>query len=137
MFVAVLAFMLLNPSALVPSWLVLGTADLLVGLGVSPKAAGALPIEFVFNMLGVVPVVLIASWLWPRHPWHFWTAWGFLGSVAVETLQGVAFSGRTASFEDIVANTLGALIGAVAFRLLAGVLPPLDPRPSTPNDPST
>jgi VanZ family protein len=47
-----------------------------------------------------------------------WTAIGFLAAMFVELFQAFVLPGRTATFSDIVANTLGALLGALAVRLL-------------------
>ena len=49
--------------------------------------------------------------------WQEWTAYGFLGAIAVELFQGLVLPGREASLSDIVSNGLGALLGALLAHL--------------------
>jgi VanZ family protein len=60
----------------------------------------------------------------PSYSWRDWTAFGFCLACLVELLQGLLLPGRHASFSDVVANTLGALLGALlgfgAHTLCAG-----------------
>ena len=115
---ALLALILLwpvgEPATAVVAWCTraLGWA----GAPVSVASGGR--VEFALNALMVVPVPLLVSLLWPRWTWQQWTAYGFLGSLCVEGVQAVFLAGRSAQFVDVVANTLGALVGA----LLAVVL---------------
>lgn len=44
---------------------------------------------------------------------------GFLGSVAIETTQYVARIGRVSDVNDILTNTVGAVLGYVLVRLLS------------------
>jgi glycopeptide antibiotics resistance protein len=78
-------------------------------------------LEVVMNAVIVAPVSLLGSLLRPRSTWRDWTAWGFLAAGSVELVQLVVLPGRVASFSDVVANTGGALLGALvmaAVRLL-------------------
>jgi VanZ family protein len=50
---------------------------------------------------------------WPQVHWANWVAYGFLGSGLVELVQGVILPARSAEFVDVVANTTGALVGAL------------------------
>lgn len=59
---------------------------------------------------------------WPRSNWRDWTAIGFVLSGAVEVIQALALDGRSATFVDVVANTLGAFLGAIAVRAVSGSL---------------
>jgi glycopeptide antibiotics resistance protein len=68
--------------------------------------------EFVCNALIVAPVSALGSLVWPRTRWQDWTAWTFIGAGLVELTQGLLLPERTASYADVVANTLGALLGA-------------------------
>ena len=84
--------------------------------------------EFLCNVVLLVPFAVLGSLVLPRWSWQDWTAWGFLLAGAVELTQGLVLSGRDASYADVVANTLGALLGAwlvVAVRFLAGRAGPL------------
>ena len=47
----------------------------------------------------------------PRWSWRDWTAVGFVLAGFVEVTQGLLLPGRDASHADVVANTLGALLG--------------------------
>ncbi len=76
-------------------------------------------VEFVLNALMVAPVPLLATLLWPRWTWERWTVLGFVVSGAVELIQGLLLQQRSAEFVDIVANTLGVLIGAVLGQLIS------------------
>jgi VanZ like family len=70
-------------------------------------------VEMLLNVLIIAPVSFLGSLVWPRLRWQEWTAYGFVGATTVELLQGMLLPGRQASFSDIVANTAGALLGAV------------------------
>ena len=83
-------------------------------------------VEFVLNAAMVAPPVLLASLLVPRHPWANWVVYGFVASCAVELVQGLYLPPRSAEFEDVVANTLGALAGAVVASLIHGLAEAVD-----------
>ncbi len=92
--------------------------------GPAPRAAAREPVrvEFLCNVVLLVPFAVLGSLVLPRWSWQDWTAWGFLLAGAVELTQGLVLPGRDASYADVVANTLGALLGAwlvVAVRYLA------------------
>ena len=74
-------------------------------------------VEIALNAVIIAPIAFLGSMLWPRLRWQQWTAYGFLGAGAVEFLQGILLPGRQASFSDIFANTAGALLGALLYRL--------------------
>ncbi len=117
-----LAFVLLNPSADVPS----SSISRLSGLGSWLHLPDALVrpdrVEFITNVLIVAPVPFLGSLLLPRLGWREWTAYGFVASGLVELCQGLFLPARSATFSDVVANTGGALVGAVAFAVLSRVL---------------
>ena len=83
-------------------------AGWLTYLGLSQPQA-----EFIGNILIVVPVSALGSMLWARTTWLTWTAIAFTGACLVELSQGLLLPERTASGIDVVANTLGGLIGAL------------------------
>ncbi|MBP1326220.1 glycopeptide antibiotics resistance protein [Leucobacter exalbidus] len=70
--------------------------------------------EFGLNVLLFAAPAALASLLWSRIKWWGWPLLALGASLAVEIVQLVALP-REFSFLDIVANTLGALIGAVAL----------------------
>lgn len=108
-----MAFMLLAPSAAAPSWLVTTTSAVALDAGVPARLATPERVEFLLNVAAFVPVPLLGSLLWPSLDWRDWTALGFTASVLVEVAQAVAMAERSATHADVVANTLGALVGAV------------------------
>ena len=79
---------------------------------VGPNHYGAL-----LNVLLYVPLGAFAG-LNTRWAWWWVTIAAALGSVMIELAQLVWLS-RVADLNDIFANTLGALLGAVAISLLA------------------
>lgn len=114
-----LAFVLLNPSADVPTSSVAWLSEMSTRLGVPAPLAEPSRVEFVANVLILMPLSFLGSALLPRLTWRDWTAYAFVLSGSVETVQALLFPARSATFKDVVANTSGALLGAVAFTLAA------------------
>jgi len=110
---AVLAVTLLAPSAAGPSWLVDRVAGILGRLGLPEVLASPERVEFLLNVAAFVPLSLLGTLLWPRPTWRDWTAVGFAASFLVEAAQALALGGRSATHSDVVANTLGTLLGAL------------------------
>ncbi len=84
--------------------------------GFPPGITSFTRLEVVMNAVIIAPVTFLASLVRPRYGWRDWTALGFVAALTVETLQGLLLPGRHAALSDIVANTLGALLGAVLAR---------------------
>ena len=118
----ILAVTLLAPSAAGPSWLVSTVANFFAGLGVPDALAAPARVEFILNVAAFVPLSLLGSALWPRLTWRDWTALGFVASFLVEVVQAVALDGRSATHSDVVANTLGMLVGALLGLLVRRLL---------------
>jgi glycopeptide antibiotics resistance protein len=79
-------------------------------------------LEFIMNAVIIAPVPFLGYLLFPKYSWRDWTALGFVGALTVEIIQGLLLPERNASYTDVVANTLGALMGAglaEVSRLLA------------------
>ena len=112
-----LAFILLNPSADVPTSSVSWLAEIGNRVGLPGPLVVPSRVEFIANVLILVPLSFLGSALLPRLTWRDWTAYGFVLSGTVEMLQAILLPARSASFKDVVANTSGALLGAVAFTL--------------------
>ena len=74
------------------------------------------------NVVAFVPLSLLGSLLWTRPTWRDWTAVGFVVSFAVEVVQAVALDARQATNADVVANTLGMLVGALLALLVTRIL---------------
>src|SRR5213078_894016 len=73
-------------------------------------------VEVLMNAVIIAPLSLLGSRVWPRLRWQDWTAYAFVGASCVELVQGLLLPGRQASFSDIVANTIGAMLGALVYR---------------------
>jgi glycopeptide antibiotics resistance protein len=73
-------------------------------------------VEVLLNAAIIAPLSFLGSRAWPRLRWQDWTAYAFMGATTVELVQGLLLPGRHASFSDIVANTIGALLGALIYR---------------------
>jgi hypothetical protein len=112
-----LAFVLLNPSADVPSSSVAWLSQVGTRAGLPAPLVEPSRVEFICNVLILMPLSLLGSVLLPRLDWRDWTAYGFVLSGTVELLQAVLLPDRSATFSDVVANTSGILMGAVAYRL--------------------
>ena len=74
------------------------------------------------NVVAFVPLSLLGSLLWTRPTWRDWTAVGFVVSFVVEVVQAVALDARQATNADVVANTLGMLVGALLGLLVTRIL---------------
>lgn len=133
-YVLVLAGTLLNPSAAAPSRLVLSISSRAQGWGVPIQASHPARVEFALNAAAFALLVFLLAWMWAAPRWHQWTAWGFVGSFSVEAFQALFLDGRSAQHVDVVANTLGALLGYVAITALRGSLPPAARHPAGPPD---
>jgi glycopeptide antibiotics resistance protein len=113
---ALLLIAVLSPSSHDQSHAVFWLGYRLQDLGM--RAATFTRLEVVMNAVIVAPVTFLASFVWPRHSWRDWAAFGFLVSLAVEAAQALLLPDRQASFSDVVANTAGALLGAVLARFI-------------------
>ena len=86
--------------------------DVAARLGAPDRLLVPSRVEFIVNVCVIAPAAALGSVAWPRTTWRDWTAYGFLFSASIELTQGLLPT-RSARFDDIVANTLGALVGAV------------------------
>lgn len=85
-----------------------------------PLTAGItyMHVEGAANVLLFVPLGVIVALLLPTRRWWLAAVSGALISAAIETVQYLALSQRTASLGDVVNNTLGAVLGAAAIRII-------------------
>ena len=113
-YTVLLGVALLAPTSGHQSALAAHVRDLGLWVGFSPERATQERAEFLCNALILAPVPALGSLLWPRASWRDWTAAVFVAAGTVELVQGLLLPERTASYEDIVANTLGGLLGALA-----------------------
>ena len=115
-----LAVALFSPSNHAQSQMVLWLVRQLDHVGVPPRIDTFKRLEVLMNAAIIAPLTFLGSVVWPRLRWQEWTASAFLGAGLVETFQGLFLPHRQASFSDIVANTFGALVGALVARLVWG-----------------
>jgi glycopeptide antibiotics resistance protein len=128
---ALLALALLAPSSGTQSSMATWVRDLGITLGFSAATATQQRAEFLCNVALLAPVAALGSLLWERTTWRDWTAFGFLVAGSVELAQGVFLPDRTASFADVVANTLGCLLGAVFIAVVSPRRTAAGTRPTT------
>lgn len=85
-----------------------------------PLTAGItyMHVEGAANVLLFVPLGLIVALLLPTRRWWLAAVAGALTSAGIEAVQYLALSQRTASLGDVLNNTLGALLGAAAIRII-------------------
>ncbi|WP_432393345.1 VanZ family protein [Pseudarthrobacter sp. L19] len=82
-------------------------------------------VEMAANVVLFIPAGLLGQLTLPRLPWWRITAAGMLISGCIEAGQYLFLPHRFASLTDVLTNTAGALLGAVAARKLAPALPRL------------
>jgi VanZ like protein len=117
-YAALLAVAVFSPSNQDQSEMVVWLGGVLHDWGAPPRWIEFGRLEIIMNAAIVAPLTFLAVAVRPSWTWRDWTALGFLVSGAVELVQAVLLSGRQASFSDVVANTLGALLGAVVGKLV-------------------
>ncbi len=85
-------------------------------------------VEFGANVAMFVPLGVFAVLWFGVRGW--WTAplLGLLTSGAIEFIQATFLDSRVADVRDLIANTLGAVIGMLLMLLLAFLLSPSRPR---------
>lgn len=113
-----LSFVLFAPSSGTQSEAASWLGDVARVVGAPDRLTTQPRIEFVCNALILMPLSALGSLVWPRTTWRDWAAYAFVIACAVEVSQGLLLSGRTASFVDVVANTLGGLGGAAVVAVL-------------------
>ncbi|MFJ6679012.1 VanZ family protein [Microbacterium sp. NPDC091382] len=85
-------------------------------------------VEFGANVAMFVPLGVIAVLWFGVRGWWAAPVLGAAASAAIEILQAVFIDTRVADLRDVVANTLGSVIGMCLMLLLAFLLSPPHPR---------
>ncbi|MGN6131709.1 MAG: VanZ family protein [Nocardioidaceae bacterium] len=88
---------------------------LLHALG-APAWVGPGDVEAGLNVALFVPVPVLGAFLAPRVPLLGWAGLVLLASATIELLQLVVLPGRDPAVHDVLANTLGGLVGAFLGR---------------------
>lgn len=115
------AYLVFWPQPDAPAGSVLRFTEALEAVGIT-FVTGTM-VEFFFNVLLFVPLTMLGTLLWPKvNPLH-WVFLGVAGTVTIEFVQYAALPDRSATLSDLVANTLGAVIGVdlgLRIRWLCG-----------------
>lgn len=85
-------------------------------------------LEFGANVAMFVPLGVIAVLWFGVRGWWAAPIIGALASATIEGLQATLLDTRVADVRDVVANTLGSVIGMCLMLLLAFLLSPPNPR---------
>ena len=112
-YLAVLLFALLTPSAATPTSSVAWIGEVPERLGAPERLLVPSRVEFLTNAAILVPAVVLGALVWVTPTWRDWTAFGFVFSGSVEVVQALLLDERSATYVDVVANTLGALLGGL------------------------
>ena len=68
-----------------------------------------------------VPIGFFTALLWKDATWYRCALVGFLSSGAIETVQ--LFVGRVSDIDDVILNTIGALLGYLLYWLISSWVP--------------
>ncbi|WP_432477665.1 VanZ family protein [Nocardioides sp. GXQ0305] len=126
-YLATLLYLVWEPDASTPGGVVVLLADLLEPLGLGDPVR---VVEVALNVVLFVPFSLLGAFVLDRWRVVGWVLAGLALTLAIEAMQWLFLSGRSATVSDLVANTSGALLGVLLAdavrRVLSGV-----PRRST------
>ncbi len=133
-YLGVVAQLVLSPSPALGDRAIVKLVSMAERFGVLVSVSTA---EFALNVLLVVPLGLLGGLLFTQIRPTAWVAGVFITSLIVELTQVVGLSARTGSSQDVVANTLGAFVGALLLamvrEIIAGInLDPPAPRTTDP-----
>ncbi len=115
----VLGIVLLQPEPRIAASVVIHAEEWLAQFGSSGEDPAPGRVEAVLNAAMFVPLAALALLSFPRLRWPTVALLGFAASLSVEVVQAVLLNARSAQLVDVVANTVGTLIGAalgVAIR---------------------
>ncbi|WP_456846100.1 VanZ family protein [Cellulomonas sp. P5_C6] len=80
-------------------------------------------VEFVANIVMFVPFGVLVGRLWPKRRWWQVVVFAACVSIAIEIAQGLFLPSRVADVRDVVANTMGGVIGIAVLRSALTVRP--------------
>lgn len=110
LYLGVAAFIVFVPDGGIPTSSVNAITMLLEEMG-APAWFNGDHVEFLTNVILFVPLTMLGATLLPSLRWWAWLEVGLGLTVAIEVWQLVFLPGRTPELADIVANTLGAMLG--------------------------
>lgn len=85
----------------------------LESVGAPAQLLNAYRVEFMLNTVLFMPLPFLGTLVFPRVRWSEWVVVAFVASAGIEFTQALVLDARSATFVDVVSNTLGALLGAV------------------------
>lgn len=98
--------------------LAVGSVGVLQGfmdaVGVPEQLMTAYRVEFILNTVLFMPLPFLGMLVFGRVRWSEWVVLVFACSAGIEFTQALLLDGRSATFVDVVSNTLGGLLGAIA-----------------------
>ena len=139
-----IAWLVLNPNPSAPGRAVEVISRLMADLGLPEWASDPVLWEFLLNIALFVPLTFLAWLLWPRLGVLGWTLLAAVLSAYLELTQLLLLPTRTPTLSDLVANTSGGLVGALAALAAAALVPTAvwgrqevggDRRPGRPQEP--
>jgi glycopeptide antibiotics resistance protein len=110
------AWLTFQPSSSTAGWGVTNLTALLVNLDLPATIANAHRVEFLLNVVMLIPLPILGMLAWRRTNWRDWVAYAFLISTTIEVIQ-VPLPTRSATYSDVAANTAGALVGGLAMAV--------------------
>ena len=69
-----------------------------------------------FNIIMFIPFGLLTPWMWEKMNIKKTAVIAIIFTIAIELIQG--FSGRFVELNDVLANTLGAIIGIILYLIV-------------------
>lgn len=121
-YLTVVAVLVLDPSQKAPG-ASLSLVSRVLHMAQVPVTADSGVLEVISNVVLFVPFSLLGAFLWPTLRIRDWVVAGALLSVSIELCQLLFLPQRFATVSDVVANTGGALIGALLASLVARSAP--------------
>jgi glycopeptide antibiotics resistance protein len=129
-YLAVVAVLVLDPSQPAPG-ASLSLISRVLQAAQLPVPASSRALEVLSNVALFVPFSLLGTLLWPRRRIRAWVAAGATLSLLIELCQLLFLPQRVATVSDVLANSAGALVGAVVgsalMRLFASTRPAVLP----------
>lgn len=113
LYAAMLAVVLLGPSARVPIAVVARTSHLVARFHLPQSLADPAFVELLLNAAILVPVPVLGCLVWPSITPGRWAAIVYGIAAGVELCQTLFLPARSGSLVDLTANTAGGCLGAV------------------------
>lgn len=79
-------------------------------------------VEFILNTVLFMPLPFLGTLVFARVRWSEWVVVAFVFSAGIEFFQALLLDGRSATFVDVVSNTLGGLLGAMVGLVTQNVI---------------